>query len=166
VAPAVRRVVLPASVQLAFVLWLTAIGAGVFETIIVLVQAINGVTPEENLALGVAVRLVIFAAMTAVIVQLRRGRNWARIVLTIALGVLGSLSLLIGPIEWLSEGHALGSALEGLTLAGGLFMVSRTIHRRAVWSAVALMYVPASNTFFRAAPEKLAELAARGGTRT
>src|SRR5262249_48596318 len=76
---------LPASVQLAFVLWLTAIGAGVFETILVLVQALNGTAPEENLALGVAVRLVIFAVMTAVIFQLRRGRNWARIVLTIAL---------------------------------------------------------------------------------
>jgi hypothetical protein len=73
---------LPASLKQAVTLWLLAIGAGVFETILVVANVLWGdgnMANGEGLNAGVAARLVIFVAMTLVALQLRLGKNWARL---------------------------------------------------------------------------------------
>jgi hypothetical protein len=143
----------PASLQQAVSLWLLAIGAGVFETILVVANVLWGdgsLANGESLNAGVAVRLVIFVAMTLVALQVRVGKNWARWTIGILLGVFGLLSLVIQPLSWLMEGHAVSEAFADLNLASAAFMLSRTVHMVAVVVATALMFVPSSNTFFRA----------------
>jgi hypothetical protein len=144
---------LPASLKQAVTLWLLAIGAGVFETILVVANVLWGdgnMANGEGLNAGVAVRLVIFVAMTLVALQLRLGKNWARWTIGILLGVFGLLSLVIQPLSWLMEGHAVSEAFATLNLASAAFMLSRAVHMVSVVAATALMFVPTSNTFFRA----------------
>jgi len=144
---------LPASLKQAVTLWLVAIGAGVFETLLVVANVLWGdgnLANGESLNAGVAVRLVIFVAMTLVALQLRLGKNWARWTIGILLGVFGLLSLVIQPLSWLMEGHAVSEAFAHLNLASAAFMLSRAVHMLAVVAATALMFVPTSNTFFRA----------------
>jgi hypothetical protein len=144
---------LPTSLQRAVTLWLLAIGAGVFETILVVANVLWGdgnLANGESLNAGVAVRLVIFVAMTLVALQLRLGKNWARWTIGIVLGVFGLLSLLIQPISWLMDGHAVSEAFAHLNLASAAFMLSRAVHMVTVVAATVLMFVPTSNKFFRA----------------
>jgi hypothetical protein len=143
----------PASLQQAVTLWLIAIGAGVFETLLVVANVLWGngsLANGEDLNAGVAVRLVIFAAMTLVALQVRRGKNWARWTIGILLGVFGLLSLVIQPVSWLLEGHAVSEAFANLSLASAAFILSRAVHMVSVVAATALMFVPSSNIFFRA----------------
>src|SRR5262249_3326747 len=142
-----------ASLTQAVTLLLLAIGAGVFETLLVVANVLWGdgnLANGESLAAGVTVRLVIFVAMTLVALQLHLGKNWARWTIGIVLGVFGLLSLLIQPLSWLMEGHAVSEAFAHLNLASAAFMLSRAAHMLAVVAATALMFVPASNFFFRA----------------
>src|SRR5262245_53737110 len=144
---------LPASLQQAVSLWLLAIGAGVVETLLVVANVLWGdgnLANGEDLTAGVAVRLVIFVAMTLVALQLRLGKNWARWTIGIVLGVFGLLSLVIQPLSWLIEGHAVREALAQLNLASAAFMLSRAVHMLTVVAATALMFVPTSNIYFRA----------------
>src|SRR5262249_30758569 len=144
---------LPVSLKQAVTLWLLAIGAGVFETILVVANVLWGdgsLANGEGLNAGVAVRLVIFVAMTLVALQLRLGKNWARWTIGILLGVFGLLSLWIHPLSVLMEGHALSESFAYLNLASAAFMLSRAVHMLTVVAATALMFVPTSNTFFRA----------------
>jgi hypothetical protein len=143
----------PALLKQAVALWLLAIGAGVFETILVVSNVLWGdgnLAKGENLSAGVAVRLVIFVAMPLVALQLRLGKNWVRWTIGIVLGVFGLLSLLIQPLSWLMEGHAVSEVFAHLNLASAAFMLSRTVHMLSVVAATTLMFVPASNQFFRA----------------
>jgi len=134
---------LPVSLKQAVTLWLLAIGAGVFETLLVVANVLWGdgnLANGEGLNAGVAVRLVIFVAMTLVALQLRLGKNWARWTIGIALGVFGLLSLLIQPLSWLMEGHAVSEAFAHLNLASAAFMLSRAVHMLAVVAATVLMF--------------------------
>src|SRR5262245_15522795 len=122
---------LPASLRQAVTLWLVAIGAGVFETLLVVANVLWGngqLANGESLNPGVTIRLVIFVVMTLVALQLRLGKNWARWTIGIGLGVLGLLSLVIQPVSWLIQGHAVREAFANLNLATAAFMLSRVLH--------------------------------------
>src|SRR5262245_7002472 len=96
----------PREIRISYLLWLLAVAAGAFETVLVVVKTLiqeSGLSHE--VIVGVTVRLIIFAVATYIIVQMGRGKNWARLSLTLLLGVLGSASLLISPISWFTEGH-------------------------------------------------------------
>jgi hypothetical protein len=134
-------------------LWLVAIGAGVFETLLVVANVLWGdgtMANREGLIAGVAIRLVIFVTMTLVALQVRLGKNWARWTIALLLGVFGLLSLVIQPISWLMEGHTVSEAFANLNFASAAFMLSRAVHTVTVVAATVLMFVPASNNFFRA----------------
>ena len=83
------------------------------------------------------------------------GRNAARIALTIGLSVLGLLSLLIAPIEWLTTGRQIGEALRQLSVYDATFAASRVVHVLAVVAATVLMYRPSTSRY----------LGGRGGER-
>ncbi|MFJ2768782.1 hypothetical protein [Streptomyces sp. NPDC087300] len=140
----------PTAVRAAFALWLTAVAAGVFETVL----AVAGAAADgsaDGIAFGLALRLAVFSAAVLVAVRMRRGAGWARLALTGGLGVLGTLSLVIGPVQWLADGHALADVFRDLDVLDVLFGASRVLHLAAVLTAVAFMFRPAANAWFRAA---------------
>jgi hypothetical protein len=143
----------PREVQVSFVLWLTAVGAGVFETILAIIEAVSGHLDlgTGGVFVGVSMRLLIFTVVVYVASRMFRGKNWARVTLAIGLGVLGTLSIVIGPVSWLAEGHTIGEFLAGAGLMSFLFASSRVVHLIAVFAALVLMFRPASNDYFRAA---------------
>lgn len=143
---------LPASLKQAVTLWLVAIGAGVFETVLVVANALWGdasMASEEGIIAGVAERLVIFFVMTLVALQVSLGKNWARWTIGTFLGVFGLLSLVIQPVSWLMEGHPMREAFVNINLVSAAFTLSRAVHMVAVVAATALMFVPTSNSFFQ-----------------
>ncbi|GAA1876228.1 hypothetical protein [Asanoa iriomotensis] len=138
----------PAVVRAAFVLWLVAVGAGIFETILVVASGEAG----DGAAAGVAVRSAVFAAAILVAFRMLAGRRWARLTLTLGLGVLGTLSLVVDPVLWLVDGNSLGTLLANASAVDLTFGVSRGIHVAAVLSACALMFAPSANAYFRSRP--------------
>lgn len=135
----------PATVRVAYVSWLAAVGAGVLETLLV----VTGGGQQDGLPAGVAVRAVVFAAAVAVAWQMLSGRRWARVVLAAGLGVVGLASLLADPIIRLAEGHSVDALLSDSGPADLLFGAVRAVHVLAVLAATALMFTPPSNAWFR-----------------
>ncbi|MEU7576963.1 hypothetical protein AB0B50_05075 [Streptomyces sp. NPDC041068] len=142
----------PPAVRTAFALWLTAVAAGVFETVLAVAGAVaDGDASTGGLVSGLLLRMAVFSAAVLVAVRMRRGANWARLTLAGGLGVLGTLSLVVEPVRWLADGHGLGDAVRDAGVLDVLFGGSRVLHLTAVLTATALMFRPAANAWFRAA---------------
>jgi len=137
----------PREVHASALLWLIAVAAGVFETGLVVLFSGHDLT--RDLVAGALMRLAVFAFVGFLISYLRRGRNWARLSLAVLLGCFGTLSLVIGPVQWLAAGHSLPYAIQHMTLLSGLFALSRIGHLAAVLAAMVLMFRPAANAYFR-----------------
>ncbi|MET8754436.1 hypothetical protein ABZW32_30730 [Streptomyces sp. NPDC004667] len=140
----------PREVRGAYALWLTAVGAGAFETVLAVGRmALDGTGSAGEIGVGLAVRLVVFTAAVFAALRMRGGARWARIALAVGLGVLGTASMVLQPLGYLLDG---GSPVDALARAGALdllFGASRALHVGAVLTAVALMFRPASNAYFR-----------------
>ena len=88
------RPAIPTQLLASYRLWLLAVAAGVLETALVVVDATDGeVGSATQVAVGVAVRLLVFTAAVYLAARLRQGRNWARVALAVLLGGIGTLSL-------------------------------------------------------------------------
>ncbi|TQS44433.1 hypothetical protein [Cryptosporangium phraense] len=141
----------PRAVRAAALWWVTAVGAGVVETIgTVAVLASHGESTEV-LGVGLGVRAVIYALVLLVVSRLWRGHPWARWVLAVGLGVFGTLSLVAEPIGWLLAGHSLGALLASTDLELALVIAIRAVHVAAVMAACVCMFRPASNAYLRRA---------------
>ena len=147
----------PREVQASFLLWLTAVAAGVLETIIRVINELfmgSGGGGEADLTgtiSSVVIRVIAYAVAVYIIVQMRRGKRWARLTLAVLLGAIGTLSLVIDPISWLAGGNSLG---EVFTEADFLFIFIapiRAVHLAAVVAALVFMFLPVANNYFRAA---------------
>jgi hypothetical protein len=142
---------IPKQLQASFRLWLAAVAAGLFETALVVIDAIDGsVGSAAQVAAGVAVRLLVFTGAVYLATRLRQGRNWTRVALAVLLGGIGTVSLVIGPVTWLAEGGSLADALATVDLGSVLFAASRVVHLGAVIAALILMFHPAANAYIRA----------------
>jgi hypothetical protein len=141
----------PPPVRAATAAWVTAVGAGVVETIgTVAVRASSttlDVAPAE-----IGTRAVIYTVVLLVIAQFWRGHRWARTALALGLGVVGMLSLVADPIGWLIEGNSLSDALASADLSLALVIAIRTLHVAAVVVGCALMFRPVANRYFRHTP--------------
>ncbi len=138
----------PKAVQTAFVLWLVAVGAGVAEVIVRVVDSLAaGAGPDVG---GVVIRAVIYSAVVYAAVQMRRGRGWARIALAVVLGVVGTLSLVIDPISWLAAGNSPREVFADADTLFAFVAPIRAIHLAAVLGALVFMFRPAANAYFRA----------------
>ncbi|MFF3019473.1 hypothetical protein [Streptomyces sp. NPDC057939] len=134
----------PAVVRTAWALWLTAVGAGVFETVLMV-----GRSPDDAGA-GLLFRFAVFTVAVLVAFRMRSGARWARIALAVGLGVLGTASLVVQPIGYLLDGGGLGDALGRADSLDLVFGASRILHLTAVLTALLLMFRPAANAYFRA----------------
>jgi hypothetical protein len=135
----------PVAVRAARTMWIIAIGAGIFETVLILASGRAG----GGAFVGVAVRAVVFAAAVLVVLRMFSGRRWARLVLTAALGVLGTLSLTVDPFLWLVHGNSLTQLIRQSGIIDLLFGGSRVVHVAAVLGGCVLMFVPSANRYFR-----------------
>jgi hypothetical protein len=143
----VGPVAAPKDVRASFVLWLTAVGAGVAETVIRVVFTLTG-DPESS---GLLLRVIVYAVAVYVAWQMRRGKGWARITLAVLLGGIGTLSLVVDPISWLAGGHSLDAFFAQANLLFVSIAPIRAVHLAAVIAAFVLMFRPVSNDYFRAA---------------
>ncbi|MER7585363.1 hypothetical protein [Kitasatospora sp. NPDC097691] len=142
----------PAPVRTAFALWVTAVAAGAFETVLAVGRMLaDSSASGAGIAMGLAVRLPVFTAALLVARQMRRGRGWARITLALGLGVLGTASMVLQPIQALAQGRSLSWELAQAGPIDLAFGASRALHVGSVLTAVVLMFLPAANAFFRAA---------------
>jgi hypothetical protein len=135
----------PKVVQASFVLWLTAVGAGVVETIIRSIYSLAG-GPESS---GLLIRVIVYTVAVYVIAQMRLGKRWARITLAVLLGGIGILSLVIDPISWLAGGNSLRDVFAQADILFFLVAPIRAVHLAAVVTALVLMFLPAANNYFR-----------------
>jgi hypothetical protein len=142
---------IPTQLQASYRLWLLAIAAGLFETALTVIDAASGgAGSAAEIAVGVAVRLLAFTGLGYLAVRLRQGRRWARVALAVLYGVLGTASLVIGPVTWLADGGSLADATAAADPGSVLFAASRVVHLAAVIAALVLMFHPAANAYIRA----------------
>ncbi|SRR6266508_3406715 len=136
----------PRAVRLAVWGWVAAVGSGVIESVLAVTDALStGSVSHAAIAANVALRAVVYGAVLAITAQLWNGRGWARIVLAVLLGGLGTLSLVIGPIQWLA-GSRPDLDVDAMFVA---FAFVRTLHLAAVWYAMAQMFRPTATTYLR-----------------
>jgi hypothetical protein len=145
----------PKEVQASFLLWLTAVAAGVLETIIRIIDASHSLSEGsgggEAEVTGVVIRVVVYSVVIYIIAQMRLGKRWARITLAVLLGVIGTLSLVIDPISWLAGSNSLREVFTEADLLFTFVAPIRAVHLAAVIAALVFMFLPAANTYFRAA---------------
>jgi hypothetical protein len=147
----------PKAVQASFVLWLSAVAAGVLETIIRIIDASamgfasgsGGETDVTGVISGVVIRAIVYTLVVYIITRMRLGKRWARLTLAVLLGAIGTLSLVIDPITWLAGGNSLSEVFTEADLLFFLIAPIRIVHLAAVIAALALMFLPAANTYFR-----------------
>ncbi|MEV4544448.1 hypothetical protein [Micromonospora echinaurantiaca] len=133
-----RPSTIPAEVRVAFLLWMGALAAGAIE-----------IALHDVEIAGLAMRLSLYAVVTAIALGMRAGRNWARLTLAIGLGIFGTLSLVVEPVTWLLDGNSLIDAVRRTDLTGALIATSRILHVLCVWGAVVFMFRPRANTYFK-----------------
>ena len=147
----------PKEVQASFLLWLTAVAAGVLETIIRVIDASaigfasgsSGETDVIGAISGVVIRVIVYALVVYIITRMRLGKSWARLTLAVLLGGIGTLSLVIDPISWLAAGNSLSEVFKEADLLFFVIAPIRAVHLGAVIGALVLMFLPAANTYFR-----------------
>ncbi|MCO1577573.1 hypothetical protein M8C13_17585 [Crossiella sp. SN42] len=138
--------IVPVAVRRAAALWFVAVGAGVVETVLGMIE--HQPTFAEAVV-PVGVRIAVTAVLVPIILALHRGRGWARIALALLLGVLGMLSLVVEPISWLAEGNDPIAVFAGADAGFLMFAAVRALHIVAVLGASALMFAPGANAWFR-----------------
>ncbi|NJP99569.1 hypothetical protein [Streptomyces zingiberis] len=127
-----------------------AVAAGVVETILAVgSMAAEGSGSTAEIVTGLAVRLPVFTAALLVASRMRQGHSWARTTLTLGLGVVGTASMVVAPIQAVLQGRTPGMVLAEAGPADLVFGASRVVHVTAVLSAVVLMFLPAANRYFR-----------------
>jgi hypothetical protein len=149
----------PKEVQASFLLWLTAVAAGVLETIIRVIHALpmgaaSGSGGEADVTgeiSNVVIRVIVYTLVVYIITRMRLGKRWARLTLAVLLGVIGTLSLVIDPISWLAGGNSLREVFTEVDLLFVLIAPIRAVHLAAVIAALVFMFLPAANTYFRGA---------------
>jgi hypothetical protein len=144
----------PREVQASFVLWLTAVAAGVVEMIIRVIDALlmglaSGSGGESSVT-GVIVRLIVYTVAVYITAQMRLGKRWARLALMVLLGGIGTLSLIIDPISWLAGATSLREVFTQANLLCFIIAPIRAVHLVAVIAALVFMFLPAANNYFRA----------------
>ncbi|MGH8876231.1 MAG: hypothetical protein ACRD0P_02640 [Stackebrandtia sp.] len=142
----------PRPVRLAVNLLLLAIAAGAAETLLFVAQAFT-TGAWDGIAVQVAVRLVIYAGLSLLVLRLRAGQNRTRVVVAVVIGGFGTLSMVVSPIAWLAAGNspaAFLSGADGWTLA---FTCLRAAHVVAVLASMVYLFHPTASAFYRPRPQ-------------
>ncbi|MDA2810193.1 hypothetical protein O4J56_06040 [Nocardiopsis sp. RSe5-2] len=140
----------PRPLRVACLFWLVAIGAGVVESVI----GATGMALEEGMTAGlaaaIALRVAVYSGAAALVLFLHRGRAWARIALTVLLGVIGFGTLVVPLAAWFAGGGDPAAALAQADGARLAYFAVRAVHIAAVPVALVAMFLPASGAYLRA----------------
>ncbi len=143
----------PKAIDTAYLLWLVAAGVSILSSIIgfftaqaILEETLGDLGPEFRSAIeaqgpsygGIIFSLAISAIWIAVVMQMRKGANWARILLTV-LGVISVLFGILGVFVLFSIGF-LGIIQGLLSLVG----------YAAIVGGIIFMFKPESSQYFKA----------------
>lgn len=139
----------PGEVQTAFLLLLTAVGAGVLETVVRIIESLSA--GSGGIGPSLVVRVIVYSLVVYAVTQMRRGKRWARLTLAVLLGGLGTLSLVIDPIMWLAAGNSPLDIFAQADLLFAFVAPIRVIHLAALFGALVFMFLPAANDYFSAA---------------
>lgn len=152
----------PKEVETSFRLWLAAIAVGLIGSIIgflsldaIIDAALSQpgldpatLTPEVRGAarvgavIGAVIGLLLLALLVAAVFQMRKGRNWARILLA----VLGGLSVLSGLLGLFSAGTTLSIGALGV-----LSLVLSVVQMLLIIGAIVFMFRGAAKPWFSSA---------------
>lgn len=150
-----RRPARPKSVDTAYMLWLVAAGVGVVANLIGFLTA-EAVAREtlkafnvDSSAVGTIepsygslfVSLAMAVVWVLVVMQMRKGANWARILLT----VLGSIAAILGLIGLFAIGILFAVGFLGVIQA-----LLGLVQLAAIIGAIVFMFKSDSNYFFKA----------------
>lgn len=136
----------PRPVLWAAAAWAAAVACGVAETVV----AVGGmvVSGEGVPWAGLALRLAVYASAALAVLWFARGRQWARVVLAVGLGVIGLGTLVVPVVLAAPDGQAILEAM-GYEGHGAAYLLVRTAHIASVLTAWALAFTPAANRYFR-----------------
>jgi hypothetical protein len=133
----------PAPLRWSITALLTAVVLGVVETVVRLVL------PDPPTAGEFVARAVVYGLVVVLVLALASGRPVVRAAVAVLLGGVGTLSLIVEPMEWLSAG---GSPAAFLAAADGptLMVVGvRAAHLVAVLVGLVAMFHPDVNAYVR-----------------
>lgn len=144
----------PKPVELSFKLWLANVVLGVIGSIIVFLvldDVIEAAADEAGVSAaaakdiarpvvmtGLVVGLLIIGLLAALAFQMRNGKNWARVTLT----VLGAIGVILALVNIGDE-----FAVEGIGPVSGTIGVLRML---LIVGAIGLMYGGEANAYFKA----------------
>jgi hypothetical protein len=117
---------MPPEIRAALLLWFTGL---------VVIEAGAGLVTSRG-----GVRLAALVAAVYLVVQMARGRNWARIALTLIFGAIVTPFLTAESLRWLEDASGPVPVLFATTVIA---------HVAAVAAALVYMYMPAANRYFR-----------------
>ncbi|WP_280420668.1 hypothetical protein [Nocardia carnea] len=138
----------PRSVTLAFRALVAAVGFGVAETAVHSAGQFGQSTGFGSLAAGWLTRAGIYVVVLVVAWRMLHGDRWARIALTIGIGVLGTASLLIEPLTALVAAEGATELLPDATVENVLVAITRIGHIVAVLIAIPAMWTPTAHAWF------------------
>lgn len=130
----------PRSLRLSLLAWSVAIAAGVLESALALTAAVTAGATVPDLLPALLSRVALYLGASLLVLALRGGHRWARMVLTVLLSLLGLASLAV-PLTV--------DALAG-QLPAPEFLTVRLLHIAAVLVATVSMYTSAATAWLRA----------------
>lgn len=126
---------------------MVALLAGVAEAI---VRAARGFdTNPADLVAGLGMRVAIYLVVLAVAVRMAQGDRWARLLITVGIGVFGLLSLIIEPLAAAMSAKELRDLFTDVTPASVWLGVFRAVHVAAVLMAIPALYTRSARRWFR-----------------
>ncbi|MBF6229018.1 hypothetical protein IU470_28495 [Nocardia abscessus] len=138
----------PRAVRVAFTALVVALLAGAVEAVARAALAFSESDPA-NLAAGLGARAAIYLLVLAVAVRLTYGDRWARLLITVGIGVFGLLSLIVEPLAAAMSAGELRDLFQDATAASLLLAALRTVHVIAVLIAIPALYTRTARGYFR-----------------
>lgn len=138
----------PAAVTTAFVALVAAVGCGIAETAVRGALLLGDAADIGVLTGGWLLRSGIYLGVLGVSWRMLRGERWARNLLTVGIGVLGTASLMVEPVRMLAAGGT--GVFADMSAATVFLALTRAGHICAVFVAIPAMYTPGARAWFRA----------------
>ncbi|MFC3494865.1 hypothetical protein [Glycomyces rhizosphaerae] len=139
----------PETAKNATLLWITAIAAGILETVL----AVSEIAMESGIDAGVwmniGLRSVVYIGAFVLVGFFARGRRWARLSLFALLSVIGLAAMVVPSAMQIADGESLIGAVGGDGRFALAFFVIRLLHIAAVLLATGLMFSRGANAYFR-----------------
>ncbi len=139
----------PVSIKWSALLWAVAVAAGVAETGLAVTEIVGDGGLDAGVWVNIGLRAVIYTGAALLILAFSQGHRWARVNLVALLSVIGLAAMVVPSAMLMADGEGFVDAFGSDGDLAVPFLAVRMLHIAAVAVATALMFVPASNAFFR-----------------